>query len=114
MQEVQVAHQRKRAKNRNKDYWRAIVEEWQKSNESQKNYCARLGIKVGTFTHWRGVFSKKEKHFKNRFIAVNVAPSITRQLEKLIIELPSGHKIIIPLITEEIIKIFNLLGLKND
>lgn len=115
MEEIEKEKRLERSPHRNKEYWRDKVEEWERSNESQKVFCTRLGIKVGTFTHWRGVFSKKEKqHTANKFIAVKVAPSITRQPEKLTIELPSGHKIIMPLIIEEMEKVFNLLGLSHD
>jgi hypothetical protein len=47
-----------------------------KSNESQKDFCARMNIKLGTFAHWRGVFTKEKMQNENKFIDLKVIPSV--------------------------------------
>ena len=46
-----------------------------KGNESYKEYCARLGINLGTFSHWRNFF-KKESLVSQKFLEVKFKPSI--------------------------------------
>jgi hypothetical protein len=101
---------RKKAANKDKFYWREVIADWQKSNEHQKDYCARMNINVGTFAHWRGVFKKENKSQANNFFELKVTPS-TQVIEKCIIECPTGHKIIFSSNLEEMKTMLRLLGL---
>ena len=116
MQITSFEAQSARAKNRNKNYWRELIAVWQKSNESQKDFCARMKIKVGTFAHWRGVFTKENNRSDNRFIDVRVTAPVQEKIghvDHFTIECPSGHKITFSskLNPEEAQPIFKLLGL---
>jgi hypothetical protein len=99
-----------KAANRDKSQWREIVTQWQKSNEHPKDFCAKVGINVGTLAHWRGVFKKENKPQENKFIEVKVMPT-AQALERCVIECPTGHKIVFTASLEEIKTVFKLLGL---
>ena len=112
--ELSIENSSTRAIGRDKNYWREMITAWQNSNEKPRNFCARMNIKIGTFAHWRGVFSTKNKKNENRFIELKVtAPTPLEKLDQFTIECPSGHKIIFPsaLKTEQAQQIFKLLGL---
>ncbi|HEX2548594.1 MAG TPA: hypothetical protein VHM20_02110 [Gammaproteobacteria bacterium] len=96
-----------------KKYWCELIESWEKSNESQKDFCSRMNIRLGTFAHWRGVFTK-ERRKENKFIELQVKPSPAEErINHFKIECPSGHKIIFtfPINVEEVQRIFKCLGL---
>lgn len=112
MQNISIENPTIRAASRDKNYWREMVTNWQKSNENPKDFCKKMNIKLGTFDHWRGVFKKEEKCHANKFIELKVETR-PKQLDKLVIECPSGHKIIFTsaLKMDEAQEMFKLLGL---
>jgi uncharacterized protein YllA (UPF0747 family) len=113
MQHETIRNQTKRAACHDKKYWQEVITSWQKSGESQKNFCARMNIKMGTFFHWRNIFAKGVKKSKNKFIELQVAQEYPEKLENFIIECPSGHKIVFSslLQLDQAEKLFKLLGL---
>lgn len=36
------------------EFWRGHLEAWQRSDQSQRDYCADHGVSVKTFCRWRG------------------------------------------------------------
>lgn len=112
MQSIAIETQKTRAVSQNRKYWLEIISNWQKSNEHPKTFCERMNIKLGTFAHWRGIFSKENKLKENKFIEVQVTPA-QEKLTEMIIECPSGHKIIFTsaVKAEEAQQLFKLLGL---
>lgn len=112
MQELQVENRRKKAVSRSRDDWQNIIEEWKKSNESQKIFCKRLGIKLGTFTHWRGIILKDNNPKPHKFIPIKMAASMS-STQQIIIETPNGFKITLPCDIAEMIKILNYLGINH-
>lgn len=102
-----------RAASRDKNYWREMIDAWKKSNERPKDFCARMGIKIGTFAHWRGVFAKENKLKESKFIPLEIISPTPDTLENFTIECPSGHKIIFPpaIKPAQAQQIFKLLGL---
>ena len=113
MQMTTNENQSSRAPNRDKNYWQEVIAAWQKSNEHPTDFCARMNIKIGTFTHWRGIFTKENKKRENKFIALQVTSPIQAKLEHFMIECPSGHKVVFAsaIKTEQAQQIFKLLGL---
>ena len=99
--------------NADRQYWRELIDAWQKSNESQKDFCTRMNIKVGTFAHWRGIFTKENKRNSNKFINVQVIPTLGDKVDCFTIECPTGHKIIFSVASnlDQAKEIFKLLGL---
>ena len=39
-------------------YWQEQIAAWRESGETQKAYCARQGLKPGTFRYWRWRLAK--------------------------------------------------------
>lgn len=113
MQNLSIENQAIRAVNRDQNYWREVITAWEKSGEYQKDFCTRMNIKIGTFAHWRGVFSKENKKLENKFIELRVTKKPPEKLDQFVIECPSGHKIIYSssLQTEQGEIIFKMLGL---
>ena len=113
MQTTSFENQAPRKTNHDKSYWRELIGIWQKSNESQKDFCDRMNIKVGTFAHWRGIFTKENKRSTNKFINVQVIPTVRDKADYFTIECQTGHKIIFSasLNLEQVQQIFKLLGL---
>jgi hypothetical protein len=96
--EMQIEN-RQRLNEKNVDEWRGILSEWQKSGETQKTFCSRLGIKYNTFVYWRGKLNGPTKEMKpEQFIPLKVKPESSEQpAEKiLIIENKNGNKLFIP------------------
>ena len=83
--------------------WLELIAEWEKSNESQKQFCDRLGINVNTFTYMRGkLLSSGKKLAKNKkFIPVTIAKEEDKEkiiyLDVIILENRNGIKLHIPL-----------------
>lgn len=96
--------------------WLNIIAEWEKTNESQKSFCARLGLSYYTFAYMRTkLFSpKKNENKKNIFIPVAVTkPSLSiHTKEFIIIENKNGIKLHVPLNLGEnnLMLLLNLAG----
>lgn len=95
------------------NYWREMIAAWEKSGEHQKQFCARMNIKLGTFSHWRGIFSKETRNIENKFVELKVTKKEREVLSEFIIECPSGHKITFTnqLQADQAEVMFKLLGL---
>lgn len=97
------------------DQWREIIEAWNKSGESQKNYCQRIGISLNTFTYARFKLSRQKKestHFVP--VALKVAQEEKAALPSsiIVLENPQGYKLHFPaaLSLEQLAKLFKLSG----
>ncbi len=53
------------------DRWREIIEAWNQSGESQKNYCQRLGLSFNSFTYARSKLLQQDKP-ETQFIPLTV------------------------------------------
>lgn len=95
------------------DTWRPIINEWDRNKESQKTYCARLGINVNTFMYMRVKHFKKNKS-KSNFIPVTLVNTENKNASPcvLILENTRGFKLQIPhsLSQSELTKILQLAG----
>lgn len=113
MQITSLENPSSRAASHDKNYWRGMVEAWKKSNERPKDFCARMNIKIGTFAHWRGIFSKESNLKESKFIPLEIILPAPDILENFVIECPSGHKIIFcsAIKQAQAQQIFKLLGL---
>ena len=94
--------------------WREIVNNWNKNDESQKTYCARLGINLNTFTYVRVKLQKQAKP-PIQFASLKMINSNEdKVLEQSMITLEnkSGYKLYFPasLSLEQLMKIFKLSG----
>jgi hypothetical protein len=96
------------------DKWHEIIESWDKSGETQKDYCQRLGVSLNTFSYARSKLLQQIKP-KTQFIPVTVknhseeknAPSSI-----IVLENRRGYKLhfSVALSLEQIVKIFKLSG----
>lgn len=83
--------------------WSELIAEWEKSNESQKQFCDRLGINVNTFTYMRSklLSSNKKLNKSKKFIPVTIAKDVAKENIKctdlIILESNNGIKLHIPL-----------------
>lgn len=113
MQNHQVENSNIRTIGRGRDYWRELIAVWQQSNEHPRDFCVRMNVKIGTFAHWRGIFSKEQKPRPNKFIELQVSHPIKSIATCFTIECPSGHKITFPagLKKDEVQQILAILGL---
>jgi len=102
---------RKKAPNKNKNVWREIISTFENSNESYKDFCAKMNINPGTLAHWRQVF-KKENTSPPKLLEVKIKEPLNSSCQ-CIIESPSGYKIILGNNTtiESLQNILRLLGL---
>jgi hypothetical protein len=112
--EMQIEN-RQRLNEKNVDEWRGILSEWQKSGETQKTFCSRLGIKYNTFVYWRGKLSSPRKAMRpEQFIPLKVkAEPANHQPGKIfIIESRSGNRLLIPysMTTEQLIVLLKSTG----
>lgn len=83
--------------------WSELIVEWENSNESQKQFCDRLGINVNSFTYMRGkLLSSGKKIAKSKkFIPVTIAKEEDKENNKstdtIILENSNGVKLHISL-----------------
>ena len=112
MQPVLIENQKKKAASQDKNYWREVINIFEKSGEHPKDFCARMHIKLGTLSHWRYFFKKEKQSKENKFVEIKVMPK-EKMLEQFSIECPTGHKIIFShsLKIDEAQVILKLLGL---
>ena len=115
MQITSLENPSSRAASHDKNYWREMIEVWKKSNERPKDFCARMNIKIGTFSHWRGIFEKEKKFKETKFIPLEMISPTQTTLENFVIECPSGHKIIFrsainPVQAQQIFKLLGLMS----
>ncbi len=83
-----------------KDYWKQIIEDWQKSDLAQQRYCEIKKINYNTFTYWRGNLKneaneKKETlKYNNKFTPIAIVSSEDVEADNdLILYLRNGRKI---------------------
>lgn len=93
--------------------WAQIISEWQKSNESQIQFCKRLNLKLNTFVY------AKNKLLKNalpkKFIPVSIKENVMASQilsQYIILENPLGLKIHIPstMLEEKWLQLLKLAG----
>lgn len=82
------------------DYWKEIIEDWQKSELSQQRYCATKKINFNTFTYWRGNLKDEADEEKaplkcnNKFTPITIVSSEDVETDNgLILYLRNGRKI---------------------
>jgi hypothetical protein len=96
------------------DKWREIIEAWNKSGDTQKAYCQRLGVNLNTFSYLRSKLLQKNNP-KTQFIPLTVK---SNNAEKIIpssiitLENARGYKLQFSasLSLEQLTKLFQLSG----
>jgi hypothetical protein len=100
-----------------REFWQNQINQWQESHLSQSAFCERSGIKLSTFTYWRGLLLEEEnKKAKKEFVPVKIVKDKVVNEPKLIqLKLLAGHIIYVPveLGINEIAKLIQLLGLTH-
>jgi hypothetical protein len=94
--------------------WRTIIAEWESSQETQPQYCKRLGLKLNTFSYARSKLAKN-KISNNKFIPVTIIAneeSSAINTDMIIIENTQGIKLHIQagMKADRLAKIFQLCG----
>lgn len=95
------------------DKWREIVEAWNKSNETQKAYCQRLGVSLNTFIYARSKLIRQDKP-KAQFIPLTINSSGEKNLSSslIVLEKPNGYTLHFSasLSLEQLTNLFKLSG----
>jgi len=94
--------------------WREIIEAWNQSGESQKNYCQRLGLSFNSFTYARSKLLQQDKP-ETQFIPLSVRSNSeekTLSPSAIVLENPQGYKLHLSasLSLEQLAKLFKLSG----
>lgn len=103
------------AKISKREYWQNQINLWQGSHLSQSAFCERSGIKLSTFTYWRGLLLEEENK-KREFVPVKIVKDKVVNEPKFIqIKLLTGHVIYLPVEIgiNEISKLIHSLGLPH-
>jgi hypothetical protein len=98
--------------------WREFIYGWELSQESQKNYCKRLGISFNTFSYARSKLLQKE-NMHTKFIPLEIKTVDKKILDpslSLFLENYSGLKLHIShtLPVEQLSKILKACGWLHD
>lgn len=74
------------------DYWRAHIEAWRASGQSQRSYCLANGLGYSNFLYWRRrLRSGHQTHRHGRGAGfVPVAYAVSASGEGLLVALPNG------------------------
>lgn len=96
------------------DKWREIIEAWNKSGESQKTYCLRLGFSINTFTYARSKLLQQDKP-KTQFVPLTIKNNSEEKIlppSAIVLENPLGYKLHLSasLSIEQLAKLFKLSG----
>lgn len=100
------------------DKWRKIIEAWNKSGESQKTYCLRLGLSFNTFTYARSKLLQQDNP-ETQFVPLTVKCSSEEEKTLLqsaiVLENPHGYKLHFSasLSLEQFAELFKLSGWNN-
>ncbi len=84
-----------------KEKWLALINEWEKCDESQKAFCQRLQLNLHTFSYMRSrLLARKKKSIANKFIPLklkdNEEVSPQRLAHYFTLESNQGIKLHIP------------------
>lgn len=132
MQKTRADYPKKqRAINRGREYWIKLIAEWENGHENKKAFCDRVGVRSGTFSHWRYILAKEnrgqekpiyssiiKKQPLTSFMEVKVNSLLSETNmhtdHQLTIVLPTGIKLLLPMKDNvaAIKEIFHLLGVK--
>ena len=93
----------------NRQCWFDRIEDWKQSGLTQKAFCERQQLRLGSFQRWRGIFmrgGRPEASSAVSFLPVNVTPAPTSNLALVIddylrIEIPAGFD---PVILKQVIQ----------
>ncbi len=67
---------------RSADQWKALIAEYEQSDETMESFCKRRELAVSTFSRWRGFIRASEQHTPERSAfkqVVTTAPPIDDQ-----------------------------------
>lgn len=99
-----------------KDKWLQIIAEWQRSGESQKQFCQRHDLNIATFAYMKGQLQPRNKITKLKtFIPVISVPENKVLADIITIENKIGLKMHIPLSLrpDQLIHLLSLLGWRH-
>lgn len=74
--------------------WKQHLETWQKSGQSQIDYCREQGLKPHQMTYWKGRFAKSESSAKLIPLELSVPP--LAQSTSVVVTLPDGIRLEVP------------------
>jgi len=80
----------------NFDKWKALIDEWQQSGKTRKEFCLEKNITIANFGYWRTKINKIENskpQENNTFIRCKLSSS---HLKGFSLEWPEGMKLRLP------------------
>jgi predicted enzyme involved in methoxymalonyl-ACP biosynthesis len=95
----------------NLEEWSKLIIAWKNGTESQRKFCARLGLNINTFTYAKRKLSAKNK--QEKFVPIVIRQETPSKLmSNIILENAKGMKLYIPLtsISEEMINLLKMAG----
>jgi hypothetical protein len=98
-----------------KSKWAELIGEWERSEESQKAFCARLGLNLNTFVYWRARFvaASKREAKRNKFIPLAIKNEVAQKPgSEMILENKNGIRLLIPLSisSDKLVQILKMVG----
>jgi hypothetical protein len=94
--------------------WINIIEDWEKSHETQKAYCERLGINLNTFVYMRIKMLAEKKKTAKQFVPVTVSETslVNTAHFQMTITNSKGMSIKLPLAMDKnkLLELLQLLG----
>ncbi len=79
----------------------ALIEQWQESNQSQKDFCQEHEIKLATFHYWQKKYRQREQDNRSGFIPKEISSSGARVVE---IRYPKGMILQLPALDLKLLK----------
>lgn len=69
----------------------AMINSWQQSGQSQKQYCLQNNIAYHVFHYWYKVYRSEQDVTEGSFVAVKVSPQVQANVE---LHLTGGRRIV--------------------
>lgn len=70
----------------------SLINQWQQSNITQKNFCEQNNIRYYVFHYWYGRYRKQNPEQTPGFIKLSVAPVVSNGYAELI--MPNGKRLL--------------------
>ena len=79
----------------------SLIEKWQQSDKTQKDFCHEHEIKLATFHNWQKKLRNQEQDNPSEFIPMEISSSDARTVE---IRYPNGVIIQLPILDLKLLK----------
>jgi hypothetical protein len=92
---------KKEQREQQKENMFSLIEKWQQSDQTQKDFCREHDLKLATFHYWQKRFRKQDKEEPSGFIPMEISSSYARAVE---IRYPNGVIIQLPVLDLKLLR----------